>query len=287
MPEPVSLAAAMAWARGLIEAGDARVLLCHAAGVSRSAIAAFGERPLGDEQWQSFQALVCRRGEGEPVAYLTGEREFFSRPFRVGPGVLIPRPETEGLVEAALARVAGRDGLQVLDLGTGSGVIAITLALELGARAASVIAVDRSPQALGYAGWNAGALGARVDFRQGDWFAGLEGLGFDLIVANPPYVAAADPHLSAGDLRYEPIAALASGADGLDDIRRIVEVAPEHLFEDGVLLFEHGYDQAPAVQGLLRSRGFATVESTPDLAGIERVTFGLWRVDAGRRRTVD
>jgi len=287
MPEPITLASAMAWARGQIEAGDARVLLCHVAGVSRSVIAAFGERPLDGERWRQFQALVRRRGEGEPVAYLTGEREFFSRPFRIGPGALIPRPETEGLVEAALAQVADRDGLQVLDLGTGSGVIAITLALELGGRAASVIGVDRSSQALGYAAWNAAALGASVDFRQGDWFAGLEGLSFDLIVANPPYVAAADPHLSAGDLRYEPIAALASGADGLDDIRRIVEIAPEHLFEGGVLLFEHGYDQAPAVRGLLRSRGFAAVESVPDLAGIERVTFGHRRVDAGRGRTVD
>ena len=280
MAEPESLAEALDWARQRIDPLEARVLLCHVAAISHATLRGFGERPLALDAWQRFEALVRRRAAGEPVAYLTGAREFYSRAFRVGNGVLIPRPETEQLVGAALDSVRGRDGIRVLDLGTGSGIVAITLALELGSRAASVVAVDRSATALGYASMNAGALGAAVDFRLGDWFAGLDDLSFDLIAANPPYVADSDPHLACGDLRFEPIQALASGGDGLDAIRIIVDGAGEHLRDGAALLLEHGYDQAPAVRRLMARAGFQGVRSLPDLAGIERITLGRWLVDA-------
>ncbi|MCB1915029.1 MAG: peptide chain release factor N(5)-glutamine methyltransferase [Rhodocyclaceae bacterium] len=280
MAEALSLAAALDWARQRIDAMEARVLLCHVAAVSHATLKGFGERTLAAPVWQRFEALVRRRAQGEPVAYLTGTREFYSRSFHVGCGVLIPRPETEGLVAAALDLAAGREGLRVLDLGTGSGVVAVTLALELGVRAAAVMAVDRSATALGYATINAGRLGARIAFRESDWYARLAGLSFDLIVANPPYVADADPHLAHGDLRYEPIQALASGGDGLDAIRIIVDGAGEHLRDGAALLLEHGYDQAPAVRRLMARAGFQGVRSLPDLAGIERITLGRWLVDA-------
>ncbi|MCB1908301.1 MAG: peptide chain release factor N(5)-glutamine methyltransferase [Rhodocyclaceae bacterium] len=287
MAEPATLAAALDWARRQIDPVDARVLLCHVAGVSHGALRGFGERALPASDRQRFETLVRRRADGEPVAYLVGVREFYSRVFRVGSGVLIPRPETEGLVAAALDCVAGGDGLRALDLGTGSGVVAITLALELGRRAASVIAVDRSTTALAYASMNAGALGARIDFRLGDWYAGLDGQAFDVIVANPPYVADGDPHLASGDLRYEPVQALASGEDGLDAMRTIVAGAGAHLCEGGGLVVEHGHDQAAAVRRLMSDAGLANVRSLSDLAGIERVTVARRAVDAGCRRTVD
>ncbi|MCB1896845.1 MAG: peptide chain release factor N(5)-glutamine methyltransferase [Zoogloeaceae bacterium] len=287
MAEPESLAEALDWARQRIDPLEARVLLCHVAAISHATLRGFGERPLALDAWQRFEALVRRRAAGEPVAYLTGAREFYSRAFRVGNGVLIPRPETEQLVGAALDSVRGRDGIRVLDLGTGSGIVAITLALELGSRAASVVAVDRSATALGYASMNAGALGAAVDFRLGDWFAGLDDLSFDLIAANPPYVADSDPHLACGDLRFEPIQALAGGDDGLDAIRDIVAGAGARLSAGASLLIEHGHDQASEVRRMLAAAGFALVRSVRDLAGIERVTTGRWCVDGIRRRAVD
>ena len=287
MTEPRSLADALDWARQRIDPLDARVLLCHVAAISHATLRGFGERPLQERAWQHFEALVLRRATGQPVAYLTGLREFYSRVFRVGSGVLIPRPETEQLVGAALDMVSGRDGIHVLDLGTGSGVVAITLGLELGRRARSVVAVDRSATALGYASLNAGALGAAVDLRLGDWFEGLDDLSFDLIVANPPYVADADPHLARGDLRFEPVQALAAGADGLDAIRDIVAGAGARLRDGAALLIEHGHDQAAEVRRLLAAAGFDMVRSVRDLAGIERVTMGRWCVDDVRRRAVD
>ena len=285
--DATDIAGALAWARARIDQMDARVLLRHVLQCPAARLVAWPEQTLATEDWAEYRALVERRAAGEPVAYLTGAREFYSRAFRVGNGVLIPRPETEQLVGAALDSVRGRDGIRVLDLGTGSGIVAITLALELGSRAASVVAVDRSATALGYASMNAGALGAAVDFRLGDWFAGLDDLSFDLIAANPPYVADSDPHLACGDLRFEPIQALAGGDDGLDAIRDIVAGAGARLSAGASLLIEHGHDQASEVRRMLAAAGFALVRSVRDLAGIERVTTGRWCVDGIRRRAVD
>jgi release factor glutamine methyltransferase len=215
---------------------------------------------------------------GQPVAYLVGTREFYSRDFAVGPEVLIPRPETETLVEAAL-RVARERGtpegtLSILELGTGSGAVAVTLACEL--PQARVTATDASAAALGVAAANAQAHGCagRIAFVEASWYAGLAGR-HDLIVSNPPYVAAADPHLGRGDLRFEPRAALTDeSADGLDSIRAIVSGAREHLNPGGWLLLEHGYDQADAVAALLARAGFADSVRIADLAGIARVAGG-------------
>lgn len=211
---------------------------------------------------------------GEPVAYLTGEREFFGREFMVTPAVLIPRPDTELLVELALAHFAGRKDMRVLDMGTGSGALAVTLALELDD--ADVIALDRSREALWVAMANAARLGASVSFVHSDWFAALGEERFHLIVANPPYVAAGDPHLEQGDVRFEPPGALAAGPAGLDDLAEIVMQAPARLEPDGWLFLEHGYDQAVAVRGLLADGGFAAIASWKDIAGIERVSGGRW-----------
>lgn len=284
MAESSTLGAALDWARAWVDAVDARVLLCAVAGCRPATLAAFRERELPAGQWLRFRALVERRRAGTPVAYLTAEREFYSRRFRVGEGVLIPRPETELLVEEAVKRTRGKAGLRVLDLGTGSGVLAVTLALELGAMVETVLAIDSSRVALGYAAWNAGALGARVDFRQGDWLDGLDAGLFDLIVSNPPYVRDDDPHLGQGDLRFEPRAALAAGTDGLDDIGRIVADARGHLAPGALLLVEHGYDQAATVRQLMIDAAYEGVESVRDLAGIERVSLarrGAVRLDRG------
>jgi release factor glutamine methyltransferase len=267
-----SVASALAWARPLIGAVDARVLLrhvlaCHAAGLVTRC-----EELLEAGDQGCFEALVARRAAGEPVAYLVGEREFYGRAFQVTPAVLIPRPETELLVELALARCVGLRQPRLLDLGTGSGILAITLALEL--PDASVCAVDRSREALWVAMANAARAGASVSFVESDWFVGLGSERFDLIVANPPYVAAADPHLAQGDVRFEPLSALASGPEGLDDLERIIAESPAYLEADGWLLVEHGHDQAAAVRARLLDAGFVEVASWHDLAGIERVTGG-------------
>jgi release factor glutamine methyltransferase len=206
------------------------------------------------------------------VAYLVGVKEFYGLPFRVTPDVLIPRPETEELVEAALERLPQRETSKVLDLGTGSGCIAIAIARQR--PAAQVTAVDSSSPALALARENAAALGVEVEFLQSDWFAALGGRRFDLIVANPPYVAADDPHLRQGDLRFEPRLALAAGADGLADLRRIVRAAPEHLRPGGWLLFEHGYDQTETCRDLLHSTGFAELVFRADIAGLPRIAGG-------------
>jgi release factor glutamine methyltransferase len=188
--------------------------------------------------------------------------------------VLIPRPETELLVELALAHFGDKPRARVLDLGTGSGALAVTLANEL--PDADLTAVDRSREALWVAMANAARLGASVSFVLGDWFASLGGDRYHLIVANPPYVAAADPHLQEGDVRFEPCTALASGPDGLDDLAAIAAAAPRHLEPGGWLLMEHGYDQALAVRGLLTDAGFSSIASWQDLAGIERASGGQW-----------
>jgi release factor glutamine methyltransferase len=266
----MKLGEALVGGRKIIPAAEVRLLLLHVTGVTATTLAAHPEQELRPSQTASFLSLLKRRAAGEPIAYLIGRREFYGREFAVTPAVLIPRPETELLVEMGIARLHGAKRPRCLDLGTGSGCVAISLALELGAEA---VAADVSTEALAVARANAESLGARIEFAESDWYSNVDGR-FDLIVANPPYVAQGDPHLSEGDLRFEPPQALASGADGLSAIRRIVVDAPAHLTDDGWLFFEHGYDQAPAVHELLASTGFVDIEQHPDLAGIIRVSGG-------------
>ncbi len=251
---------------------EARVLAAFAWDVTPAWLVAHDTDSLAGAQGAQFKALLARRLSGEPVAHLTGTREFYGRRFHVSPDVLIPRPDTELLVELALARMPAGQGVEVLDLGTGSGCIAVTLALER--PLARVTAVDRSAAALAIAQHNAGMLNAGVEFLNSDWFAALVGRRFNLIVGNPPYVAAADPHLAHGDVRFEPLTALAAGADGLADLRRLIAAAPDHLKPGGALLLEHGYDQGDAVQALLQTAGFRHGQSWNDLSGIRRVSGG-------------
>ncbi len=251
---------------------EARILAAFAWNVTPAWLIAHDTDPVAAVPGEAFARLLGRRLAGEPVAYLTGTREFYGRPFQVSPAVLIPRPDTELLVELALARMPPDHAVDVLDLGTGSGCIAITLALER--PFARVTAVDRSAAALAIARHNAGMLDASVEFLTSDWFQALEGRRFDLIVGNPPYIAATDPHLARGDVRFEPLAALAAGDDGLDDLRRLTAAACSHLQPGGTLLFEHGYDQAEAVQSLMRASHIHAPQSWADLSGILRVTGG-------------
>lgn len=261
---------------------DARVLAAHVLGVDAAWLIAHDTDPLSDTHVAAFDALLAQRLEGMPIAYLVGTREFYGRPFLVSPDVLIPRPDTELLVERALACIppdqAPDQAVTVLDLGTGSGCIAITLALER--PLARVTAVDRSPAALAMAQRNADILNARVEFLTSDWFAAFippkvpAGRRFDLIVSNPPYIAATDPHLARGDVRFEPLPALAAGRDGLDDLRRLTRAACAHLRPGGVLLLEHGYDQSDAVQAMLRESRIRHPQSWADLSGILRVSGG-------------
>jgi release factor glutamine methyltransferase len=254
---------------------DARALAEHASGRPRAWLIAHGDAPAQDGAALAFEHLAARRRAGEPLAYLLGWREFHGRRFDVGPAVLVPRPETEGLVDATLERLAGVAAPRVLDLGTGSGAIAVTLALE---RAdAIVLATDASAEALAVARANAARLGAsRIGFAPGDWWAALpaDAPPFDAIVSNPPYIAEADPHLEDPALRHEPPAALASGPDGLDAIDTIVAGAPARLVPGGWLLLEHGRDQGPAVRARLARAGFEAVATLADLQGLDRVSLG-------------
>lgn len=255
--------------QSLLDALDNRILLCHALGLTRVGLITQSERALDAGEAQRFAALVQRRMDGEPIAYIVGQREFFGLPFEVSGAVLIPRPDTELLVELTLDRLppSGR----VLDMGTGSGAIAVALAHTR--RDADVTALDVSGEALAVARRNAAANGARVAFLQSDWYAALDGLPpFDVIASNPPYIASGDRHLSEGDLRYEPVGALTDHADGLSALRIIVAGAVARLKPGGWLLMEHGYDQSAAVRQLLSEQGYTDVQSWTDLAGIERVT---------------
>lgn len=267
-----TVADALAAARAKLPASEVRLLLGHVMARPAAWLIAHDDHELDEDQLLAFASLVARSAGGEPVAYLLGFREFFGREFAVSSGVLIPRPETELLVEIALARVGADATARILDLGTGSGCLAITLALEI--PQAQVTALDASAAALDVARDNAQRLGARLRLLQSDWYSALAGERFDLIVANPPYIPDADPHLAEGDLRHEPRGALASGSDGLDAIRRIVTDAAEHLAPGGQLWLEHGYDQAAAVRELFAAAGFVGIEQIPDLAGILRVTGG-------------
>ncbi|MYM33090.1 peptide chain release factor N(5)-glutamine methyltransferase [Duganella sp. FT50W] len=254
-----------------LDALDHRVLLCHALGVNRIALITQSERVLTEEEMRRYSALVRRRLDGEPIAYIVGQREFFGLPFEVGNAVLIPRPDTELLVELTLDRLP-RDG-RVLDMGTGSGAIAVALAHTR--KDADVTALDVSAEALAVARRNAELNGARVTFLHSDWYAALQGAApFDVIAANPPYIASGDHHLSEGDLRFEPVGALTDHADGLSALRTLIAGAPPHLKPQGWLLLEHGYDQAARVRALLADAGYTDVQSWRDLAGIERVSGG-------------
>ena len=259
---------------------EAEMIVERIAGITRTTVVAYPERVLDPAQHQQALAMIERRADGEPMAYILGSREFYGLDFIVTPAVLIPRPETELLVEQALARLSSLptpQGARMLDLGTGSGAIAISVARYR--PSASITAADISGAALNVARQNANALDANIRFIESDWFASLAGETFDLVVSNPPYVAAGDKHLAEGDLRFEPIDALTDGApgeNGLACIRRIIADAPQHLNNGGWLLFEHGYDQASACAELLSARGFADLCCFHDLAGISRVSGGCW-----------
>ncbi len=252
---------------------DAEALLAHALDESRGHLFAWPEREPPTHCIRYFGALIEQRLRGEPIAYLIGRKEFWSLELAVTGATLIPRPETELLVELALAALPIQSPARIADLGTGSGAIALAIARER--PAAHVVATDIRPDALAVAAGNAHRLKiGNVRFRQGDWCAALGHQRFDLIVSNPPYVALADPHLTQGDLRFEPRQALAAGEDGLLAIRTILSRAKTHLPPGGRLLLEHGYDQSERVMALYHEYGFTHMESHRDLAGIVRVTGG-------------
>ena len=249
-----------------------RILLCEATGLTRVQLITQGDRALTADEAQRLDDLVTRRLRGEPIAYIVGRREFFGLDFQVGPAVLIPRPDTELIVELALERLP-QGPARLLDMGTGSGAIAVAVAHTR--PDADVTALDVSPDALAVAQANAAANHARVRFLESSWFDALAaGESFDVIASNPPYIAAGDDHLSQGDLRFEPVGALTDHADGLSALRIIVAGGPRHLVPGGWLLLEHGYDQAAAVRALLVDAGYTDVQSWQDLAGIERVSGG-------------
>ena len=254
---------------------DAELLLAHALKRERSWLHAHAGASPDAGTAKRFEALLASRVHGEPIAYLTSKREFWSLTLKVTPATLIPRPETELLVETALGRLPIGTPSCVLDLGTGSGAVALAIAKERpGCR---VTAIDSSDAALRVAEENAAALRvSNVEFLTGDWFSSLAGRRFHLIVSNPPYIPDHDPHLGQGDVRFEPRQALAAGADGLRDLRRITDGASMHLEEGGGLLLEHGHDQGAAVRALLQSAGFRGIHSWHDISGLERVSGGDW-----------
>lgn len=254
--------------RPLLDAVDNRILLSHALGLSRVGLITQSERVLTGDEAQRLSSLMERRLRGEPVAYIVGQREFFGLPFAVSDAVLIPRPDTEVLVELALDRLP--PGGRVLDMGTGSGAIAVALAHTR--PDAVVTALDVSSAALAVARRNASANGVNITFMASDWFSALGTEKFDLIVSNPPYIASGDRHLAEGDLRFEPSGALTDHADGLSALRTIVAGAARHLAPKAWLLMEHGYDQAASVRQLLVDAGFNQSQSWRDLADIERVS---------------
>ena len=252
---------------------DAELLLSHITGLSRTSFRAWPEREVTNAHAEAFEALVQERVAGRPVAHLLGHQEFWSLPLKVSASTLIPRPDTECLVEVALALPLPRQA-SVLDLGTGTGAIALALASEhVGWR---ISACDAVPEAVALARENAVALGLNLSVVQSSWFSGLEPERFDLIVSNPPYIPDSDRHLEEGDVRFEPASALVSGSDGLDDLRLIISQAPDWLVEGGWLLVEHGFDQAEAVAQLFHTRGFKAVETRQDYGNRDRMTLGQW-----------
>jgi release factor glutamine methyltransferase len=269
-------------ARRLGSRHEAELLLMHALGVDRAWLFMHADAVLDSDAAARLEALLARRESGEPVAYMLGRRGFWTLDLEVGPATLIPRPETELLVELALERLPPDRPLRVADLGTGSGAIALAIASER--PRLQVVATDASAEALAVARRNAERLGiGNVQFAQGDWFEPLGSDTFDLIVSNPPYIEADDPHLQQGDLRFEPATALASGADGLDAIRRIAADASSHLRPDGWLLLEHGWNQGDAVRRLLSAAGYREVVTCRDIERRDRVTGGCVAPDDSAR----
>ncbi|HGL4294146.1 TPA: peptide chain release factor N(5)-glutamine methyltransferase [Citrobacter sedlakii] len=254
---------------------DAEILLEYVTGKGRTWILAFGETELTDAQRQHLAALLARRRRGEPIAHLIGEREFWSLPLFVSPATLIPRPDTECLVEQALARLPAAS-CRILDLGTGTGAIALALASER--PDCDVTAVDRMPEAVALAQRNATRHAiTNVRILQSDWFSALAGNQFEMIVSNPPYIDEQDPHLSQGDVRFEPLTALVAGYHGMADIKHIIERARAVLMPEGMLLLEHGWQQGTAVRDAFVRAGYHDVETCRDYGDNERVTLGRWR----------
>ena len=254
---------------------EVQSLLQAAIGVSRAWLLAHTSDEISTEKLSDYRDFLRRRLQGEPVAYILGEREFYGLNFMVTPATLIPRPETETLVEQALLHLPLVQTMRVADMGTGSGAIALSIAHER--PDVEMVAVDLSAEALEVAAHNVKVMGLNnVRLLHSDWFSKLHGERFDLIVSNPPYVATGDKHLSQGDLRFEPVTALASGEQGMDDIERIIFQAGEYLVAGGRLLLEHGYDQSEQVRELLQDAGYSAIASASDLAGIQRVSGGLW-----------
>jgi len=252
---------------------ESQLLLQHVLNVNRAWLIAHADDQLNALDMATFDALITRRATGEPIAYILGYREFYGLMLKVTPDTLIPRPDTETLVEAALEKIEPNLPLSICDLGTGTGAIALAIAKNR--PHAQVTAVDFSAKALEVARQNAQDLTIlNCQFLQSDWFSALNHQRFDVIVSNPPYIEQDDAHLSQGDLRFEPITALASGKDGLDAIRHIIAQAPTHLNPDGWLMFEHGYNQADLVARLMHRAGFVDVTHAKDLSGIQRVTLG-------------
>jgi release factor glutamine methyltransferase len=252
---------------------EANLLCQQVFGVNRAWLISHQNDALEVNQQAAFEVLVQRRLSGEPIAYIVGSREFYGLQLKTTPATLIPRSDTETLVEAALAKIPQNSNLDVLDLGTGTGAVALAIAKNR--PHCKVRAVDASSSALSVALDNAQFLSVEnVLLLESNWFSNLQNEKFDVIVSNPPYIAQDDEHLKQGDLRFEPISALASGKDGLDDIRKIIKDAPDYLKPNGWLMLEHGYDQAEAVAELLSARGFSQIDHAKDIAGTLRVTFG-------------
>jgi len=258
----------------LAEASVEANLFCqHVLNVNRAWLIAHEKDALTTNQQMALEALIQRRVNGEPIAYILGFREFYGLLLKTTSATLIPRPDTETLVEAALAKIPQDSNFNILDLGTGTGAVALAIASQR--PQANVTAVDASKEALKVATENAQTLNLNnVRLLQSDWFAQLKNEKFDVIVSNPPYIAENDEHLKQGDLRFEPITALASGEDGLNDIRRIIQEAPSYLNPNGWLMLEHGYNQAESVAELLKQNGFSQISHAPDLSGTLRVTLG-------------
>ncbi len=252
---------------------DAELLLAHLLKKGRTWLHTWPEQTVTPTQLAEYQKLIGRRQQGEPIAHLTGEQSFWTLDLKVTSDTLVPRPETELLVETALSRMTDQVPWRVADLGTGSGAIALAIASEQ--PQAHLYATDQSAAALAIAAENASKLKINtITFLQGGWLEPLPAEPFDLILSNPPYIADQDPHLTQGDLRFEPASALSSGVDGLDDLRTIIEAAIDHLKPDGWLMVEHGYDQGNAVRSLFQQHHYHSIETRHDLAQLERITFG-------------